>query len=47
MRAAAKKQHKLNMKQANERNAAYEIERKLIIDELRNAPCVHDLNNLD
>lgn len=47
MRAASKKQHKLMMKQARERNSAYESERMSIINELRSSPWIHDFNNMD
>ena len=47
MRAAAKKQHKLNMKQGANRDSSYEAQNRLIIDGLRNSPSVHDFNKLD
>ena len=46
MRWAKKKQQKEYMKQVNQRNEVYEMDRKSIIEELRNCP-VHDFNNLD
>ena len=46
-RAAAKKQHKEFMKKAKLRNDSWEKENSSRIQELRNSPFVHDLNNLD